>query len=90
MVLQLNPYDPANFSMHTAQATSLVHQKKYKKAANLIVKAADDPNAYFTIQAMATAILEIAGRSELAQRYAIKTLQLKPEYSVEVISNTPL
>jgi tetratricopeptide (TPR) repeat protein len=81
---RLNPFDPLQFSLQTARAISLVHQKRYDEAVELSVLATYYANAYFSTYAIASACLQLAGDLEKAQQYAAKALILKPNYSTEL------
>lgn len=80
---KINPFTPEIFSFHTAQAITLVHQKRYKQAVDIIVLAVNESNAYFITYAVASACFQLAKLPSQAKQYAQKTLQLHPNYSVE-------
>jgi len=81
---RFSPFDPLRFSLYMARAVILVSQKKYDAAAEASLHATYCTNAYFTTYAIATACLQLAGRSEQAKQYAAKVLVLKPNYSIEL------
>ena len=83
-VRRLSPLNPAQFSINSSFAVSLVHQGKYKEAAALILRVADNPRAYIRIFVLAAVCLELAGYRDGAQRYMAKVLKLEPDYSVEI------
>jgi len=79
---RLNPYDPLRFSSLTMREILLVNQGEYEQASVTSANAADDPNAFFTTYAVASACLELVGQSAKAQQYAKKALLLEGKYSV--------
>jgi tetratricopeptide (TPR) repeat protein len=81
---RLSPFNPLQFSVHMVRAVSLVNQQKYEEAAEASLRATNYDNAYFSTYAIATACLQLAGRTEQAQQYAAKVLSLKPNYSTEL------
>lgn len=87
IIQHLSPFDPMMFAMYTANAISAIHQKKYDEAVSWSLRAAHDPNAYYLTYAIASASLELAGRSLEAKSYAKKTLKLFPNYSIEIYLN---
>lgn len=81
---RLNPLDPLLFASMSTRATSLANQKQYHEAVASSLLATDNPNAFFATYAVASACLELAGRSEEAQQYAAMTIELQPDYSVGI------
>jgi TolB-like protein len=80
---QLSPFDPIKFATQTALAISLVHQKKYNEAIDLILSAVNNPRAYFITYAVAAACFQLTNRPRQAQQYVAKVLELHPTYSIE-------
>ena len=81
---RLSPFNLLQFSVHMVRAVSLANQKKYEDAVEASLRATYYDNAYFSTYAIATACLQLAGRTEQAQQYATKVLTLKPNYSTEL------
>ncbi len=82
MAQRLSPFDPMLFAMTSAHGISLAMQGHYAEAADLAVRATQEPNAHFHIYAIAAACLVLGDRKEQAAEYARQVLARRPGYTI--------
>ena len=78
----LSPFDPMLFGMLATRAMSLVRLGDYEQAAQWAVKAAERPNSFPHIHALAACSLALAGSMEQARAYAATAVRIDPRYNL--------
>ena len=78
----LSPFDPMLFGMLATRAMALVRLGRFEEAAGWAIKAADRPNAFPHIHAIAALTLALAGSLEQARSYADAARRRSPRYSL--------
>jgi DNA-binding SARP family transcriptional activator len=78
---QLSPFDPMLFGMLATRAMALVRLGELEEAAEWAVKAADRPNAFPHIHAIAAFTLALIGSMDKAHVYAAAARKTAPGYT---------
>jgi tetratricopeptide (TPR) repeat protein len=79
----LSPCDPLLFAMLATRAMALVRLGQFEEAAEWAVKAADRPNAFSHIRAIAACCLALAGRLDEARAFTALIRKTVPLYRVD-------
>ena len=79
---RLSPFDPLLFAIKSTRGVAFAVQGRFEDAAQWAVRATQEPNAHFHIQAIAAGCLALAERHAEAKRAAEVLHRRRPGYSI--------
>ena len=79
---RLSPFDPLLFAIKSTRGLAFAVQGRFEEAADWAVRATQEPNAHFHIQAIAAGCLALAERDADAKRLAEGLYRSRPGYSI--------
>jgi hypothetical protein len=84
----LSPFDPLLCAMLATRALALVRLGRFDEAADWAVRAANRPNAFLHLQAIAALCLALAGRADDGRAAAASLHKVLPGYRVDDLLST--
>jgi hypothetical protein len=88
LIARVVAFDPLLVAMLATRAIALVRLGQFEEAADWAVKAANRPNAFSHIRAIAAATLGLAGRLDEGRSVAASLHQSFPRYRVDDLLTT--
>ena len=79
---RISPFDPMRYAVIAVQASNAGLMGNHDEAAELMDRAAQQPNAHYHIDALAACKTEIVGRTERARAHAANLLVKRPDYTI--------
>ncbi|MCG8593734.1 MAG: winged helix-turn-helix domain-containing protein [Kiloniellales bacterium] len=79
---RISPFDPMRYAVIAVQASNAGLIGNHEEAADLMDRAAQQPNAHYHIDGLAACKTEIVGRTERARVHAANLLRKRPDYTI--------
>ncbi len=81
--IRLSPLDPFLYAMQSAKGFSLAHMGDLDQACHWLDAGSRQPGAHYLVSIIAAAINRIADNNDQARHWTERTLQLRPDASIE-------